>query len=135
MKIRQVTHLNSHTLLYFLVLSIFITSVASYYRFIIRSDFIVEYESICDPTTERCFVKCGDNGCAEKHYYFNVRKYAPELYSECGNDITGCKSATTCLSDDHGCLITYCDLRISGNNCSSLVNEAMTQGDVDTNKI
>ena len=104
MKIRQ--HFRDHLFIYPIVLAVVVMSVFSYYRFIVKNDYLVYYEGVCDPYTKSCFKSCDNDKCT---YYMKVQKYAPDVYAECGKDVTNCKLANACLYNDQQCLITYCD--------------------------
>lgn len=103
MNIKQ--HFSKHIFLFIIVLCIIITVIVSFYRFIVKNDYMVYYEGTCDPYMQSCFESC-DGECT---YYMKVQKYAPDIYAQCGKDITNCESANICLSNDRKCSITYCD--------------------------
>jgi hypothetical protein len=84
----------------------------------VKQDYMVVYEGICDPNSKSCFISCEDDDCTKGHYYSRVEKYAPDLYKECGKDITDCRAASACIPGDHKCSITYCETGVDGNNCS-----------------
>ena len=111
----------NHFFLYTILLLIIIVSIISYYRFMIKHDYIVSYNGSCDSATQKCFINCEDDACTQIDYYTKIQKYAPDLYNECGSDITNCTDSNLCLSNDRDCSINYCDKNISGNNCSSPV--------------
>lgn len=113
------THFRDHIMFYILVPLIIIVSAVSFYRFIIKGNYVVSYQGSCDPTTEKCFVGCEDDACMKESYYTKVQKYAPDLSAECGKDITDCESANVCLSNDRNCSITYCDTETDNNICST----------------
>ena len=123
----------NHFFLYVIVTLIFIVGVFSYHRFIIKQDYIVGYEGVCDPAvnTSKCFEACDDDACTEKHYYLKMVKYAPDLRKECGEDITDCESANSCLPDDHDCSAVYCDPEVEGDTCATETN---AQNDEDVTK-
>ena len=117
------THVRTNFFFYILILFTAITGTFSYCRFMIRNDYIVEYEGACDPAIEKCFVGCEDDECIKEYYYSNIQKYAPEIYKECGADITNCEKANVCLPEDHNCSITYCDPEIDGEDTCATVSE------------
>ena len=119
---------------FFLALSLLVVmvGVVSYYRFITRNDYIVEYQGVCDPTREKCFIGCEDDACTKESYYSKVQKYAPDLFAECGKDITGCETANKCLPNDRKCSITYCDEIMDG---SSVPNEKLSNDMQNNNQI
>ena len=123
-------HFRNHIFFYLLVQLVAVTSIASYYRFIINHDYIIAYEGVCDPTTEKCFIGCEDDECIDEYYYSKAMKYAPDLYRECGDDITDCEAAKMCLPDDDPrCSVTYCDAEIDGDTCTTPTEESNAQND------
>ena len=93
---------------------------AAYFRFIVVQDYIVEFEGVCEPSMQSCFIKCSDDACTSKEYYDKVKKYAANLYTQCGKDITDCADANVCLpQDDQKCSILYCDPKTDGSTCST----------------
>ncbi len=110
--------LHKYFLSWFLFIFIVTVTFASYYRFVINRDYIVEYESTCDSTTEACFSKCEDDTCENKINYLIIRKQANDLYNECGTDITNCEVANKCLISDRDCYVEYCEPKIN-DNCES----------------
>lgn len=82
--------------------------VASYYRFIVIHDYVVQYEGDCDPATQQCFVGCEDDECTVTYYYVDMHKYAPDVLAQCGPDVTGCAEASMCLPTDRECSVRYC---------------------------
>lgn len=99
-------------------------AVISYYRFFIDKDYLVGYDSECDPSQHSCFVVCEDTECTKESYYSHVIKYARDLYNECGKDITNCEKAKTCFPDNYNCSVTYCKPEVDKNMCSEYVNES-----------
>lgn len=122
--------IRNHFFFYILVAIIFIVGIFSYRRFMIKQDYVVGYEGICDPATNinKCFEGCNDDACTEKHYYLKMVKYAPDLYKECGEDITDCEAASACLSGDNNCIETYCNPDDKSDTCATEIN---TQNDKD----
>ena len=123
------TYFRNHILLFILTTFLIIVSVASYYRFMIRHDYVVGYEGVCDPKIEQCFIGCEDDACTEEYYYSQVIKYAPDLYNECGSDITDCEAASMCFPNDQKCSVNYCNPEIDGDVCTviTLDGELNTQ--------
>lgn len=97
-----------------------IASAVSFNRFVIKGDYIVEYEGTCNPATEECFAKTDDT-TGKVNYYTKVQKYAPDLYAECGESIIGCTYANVCVSTDKNCSITHCsaDALLDNESCVS----------------
>lgn len=127
MNIKQ--DLQNHFFFYTLAILIFIVGVFSYYRFMIRQDYMVGYEGVCDPATETCFVGCEDDECTEEYYYSKMVKYAPDLYKECGEDITDCEMANACLPGDRDCSVTHCDPMTDGDDACAAMVDSQDVGD------
>lgn len=125
-----------------LVASIIVVSIFSFYRFIIKQDYIVSYEGKCEITSNNCFLECDNDSCTENHYYSKMQKYAPDLYNECGKDITDCANANICLPNDQKCSITYCDPENDGDTCkkatpseSAILNDEQSSSTNNTIKL
>ena len=127
-------YFRNHFFPFFLILGIIFVVIFSYYRFMIKHDYVVGYQGSCDPATGKCFKSCDDDACKNPDYYTEMRKYEPDLYKECGEDITNCDAANMCLPSDHKCSITYCDKNTSDkdNPCQA---PADTQTNTQTNPI
>ena len=110
------------SLLYLLIPLSLLAIGASYYRFMVLSDYIVEYDGMCDPASESCFVGCVDDECTEIYYYALVRKDAASAYAQCGPNVLECEAASVCLPTDVMCEITYCSPEsvIEGDTCENL---------------
>jgi len=53
-----------------------------------------------------------------------MQKYAPDLFAQCGDDITECEVANVCLpQEDTQCSVTYCDLELDAGECETLTEE------------
>ena len=128
------THFHDHILSYILIPIIILVALFSYYRFMVKYDYVVGYQGSCDPTTGKCFKSCDDNACKNPSYYTEMQKYEPDLYKECGKDITNCDAANVCLPTDHKCSIIYCDKNTSDhdNVCQDPVR---AQSDTQNNSI
>ena len=111
------TYFYDHFFFFVLVFLVLIIGYTSYYRFMIKNDYIVGYEGVCDPATNKCFIGCEDDACTKESYYSKVEKYAPDLYRECGKDITDCEAASKCLPNDRKCSVTYCNTEVGGDIC------------------
>lgn len=105
----------SHLLSYVLVPLCVLAIAASFYRFVVVGDYIVEYEGACDPATESCFFACDSEECAEVYYYTWVQKRNVDVRAQCGVDVTDCEAASMCLPSDRDCSIAYCDPEV--NEC------------------
>jgi len=123
------THFRNHIFFYILALSVFVVSIISFHRFIFEHDYMVGYEGVCDPNTDKCFVGCEDDECTKEYYYSEMVKYAPDLYKECGSDITDCEAASVCLPSDYKCSVIYCDTEADGDVCEMFTGETNNQID------
>ena len=99
----------------------------SYYRFMVKHDYVVSYHGSCDPITGKCFMSCDDDACTKPDYYTEMQKYEPDLYKECGQDIINCDLANICLLIDRKCSVTYCNKSTSDKD-----NPCQTPIDVKT---
>ena len=104
---------------YAILLLVVMVGVASYYRFMIKRDYYVSYNGLCDPAIEKCFTNYEDGVDEKSKYYSKMEKYAPDLYKECGSDITDCKDANECVLGDRNCSKTYCDNNVAEDVCST----------------
>jgi len=112
----------NNILLYILVPLVVLLIGSSYVRFIVLHDYLVAYEGECDPYTKDCFIGCEDEECTEEYYYTKVQKYAADVYTQCGKDVTDCDAASMCLSQDtQECSVTYCDPEYDGEDCEALI--------------
>jgi hypothetical protein len=118
-----------HPLKYILIPLIVIMSIISYYRFMVRQDYLVRYEGTCDATIQKCFIGCEDDACTKESNYSKVVKYAPDIYKECGEDITDCEAANTCLPNDRNCSVTYCDPKIDDECTTPVVETNISNND------
>ena len=68
MDIKQKIH--NHFFLYIIVTLIFIVGIFSYHRFMVRHDYVVGYEGVCDPAinSNKCFEGCDDDACNCEYY-------------------------------------------------------------------
>ncbi len=109
---------------WFLLLLVVLFVLTSYYRFLVIHDYSVGYETECDPYTQTCFVGCEDDECTSEYYYSKINKYAPNLFEQCGNDITDCEKAHKCLPEDGTqCTITFCNSEINDGTCEDLTED------------
>ena len=131
MNIKYKEFLSNNFFLLILSSAIIIVVSFSYDRFIVRHDYIVGYEGACDPVTEKCFIGVDDTNGSE-YYYTKIQKYEPDLYAECGADITDCNEANVCLVNDRKCLITYCDenTKTEDEKCTPTVEKLNNQENV-----
>lgn len=124
-------HLYTYIFLYTLVPGILIVGALSYYRFMVKYDYVVAYEGKCDNSKESCFIGCEDDECTKEYYYTKVQKYAPDLRAECGDDITDCEVADVCLPADRKCSVTYCVSGVGGDTCSIIQKKIETESNTN----
>lgn len=91
---------------------------ASYFRFIISDDYLVNYEAPCDAESQSCFVGCEDEECSLTYNYSLIERAAADLSKMCGKSVVDCSFANSCVLDQsNSCKITYCD-RTTSDECS-----------------
>lgn len=99
--------------LFSLLFVLFVLAIGgSYYRFFVSRHYLMQYQVSCVPNAEHCYVTAcseSDGADCEPSYYKIMKKYASDLYRECGPDIRDCAAAETCLATDHSCVIQECD--------------------------
>ncbi len=116
------THFFSCTITLFIL---FVMS-GSYYRFIVKHDYLIYYHVECSPYTETCFVHCEDKECAKPSYYKEIVRKANKIIPLCGQDVSTCEAAKTCPTSEVGCEVTYCNPDTSrieseeGDECENL---------------
>lgn len=97
---------------------------ASYIRFMVLHDYMIEYHIECNPQISSCFISCDNDDCSEKSYYAKIKKYAPNIFAQCGKDITNCDNAKVCLPEnDNNCSTLFCNTTISNEECSILITQ------------
>lgn len=95
---------------------------ASFYKFFIARDYIIETQIDCDPTTEACFVSecdptadtCTGNPDEDTTYYKILNREAKNI-PLCDETKELCE-ASECLVGEGSCSITLCG---EGSKCSS----------------
>ncbi len=124
MEIKKISgHFREHFFFYTLAPIVIVVGVFSFYRFMVNHDYLVSYEGSCGPSAEKCFLGCEDDACTTEYYYTKIVKYEPDVYKECGPDITDCEAANTCLPEDKECSITYCNPETSDTCATTQGNE------------
>lgn len=135
----MVAHIKKHYFLYTILLLLFLSVLASTYRFSIIHDYTIYDEFECDPSTDSCFLYCEDEECSEPWYYVEVERDAGNLLQFCnGNLITGytesedpeispepifCDALYECQPDEFPCELTYCDPAIHENCANFTTNQ------------
>lgn len=113
--------------IFFWVLGIAIALSVSitYYRYIVRMDYMVLLELSCDPAVESCYKyecdpewdECTGNVEDDIWYYKILEKKAYAL-KECSADVEECPEAR-CADGEEDCVETQCDVsdEVSGGEC------------------
>jgi hypothetical protein len=120
--------MDTKTKIFFIVFFLLIAGAvgASYYKFIVKRNYIVEAQADCDPYTKKCFVHTCDSGAGEEctgnpeedtSYYKIIRRNAQNI-PLCDPKEEGC-NALVCPSGEAECEITFCDPATAGDvECS-----------------
>jgi hypothetical protein len=111
-------------LVFFLLIALSVG--ASYYRFFIAKDYIIEAQADCDPAAETCFVyvcdpqseECSGDPEEDTSYYKVVHRKAANILL-CDPNAEGC-DALVCQPDEEDCEETLCDSNdlAEGEQCS-----------------
>jgi hypothetical protein len=94
------------------IAAIMVSAFATYYKVIIKNDFIISGEAECDPKIEKCFARpCGsenecDNSGAKFSYYKIINKNFKDV--ACGPNNENC-SVLECEEGDKNCEEILCD--------------------------
>ncbi len=104
---------------------IFLFIGSAYVRFMVIHDYNLTYEGTCEAEDQVCFIGCEDDECNSEYYYSKVTKYAPNLYKECGTDVSQCEAAYSCKDDEVGCDITYCNPNIEADLCETIDSDTL----------
>jgi hypothetical protein len=111
----------NHVLLTVLVPLLVLTVAAAYYRAFVSHEYILTYEGECDAYEESCYVSCTDDACSEPFYYSLMTRSAAGITELCNTDnITECEAAYTCLPEEAGCEINFCDPSDESAECEVL---------------
>jgi hypothetical protein len=95
-------------------------TVATYVRVFNRGDYLIRYNISCDPSLGPCFSEevCDESGDkCETNYYSSMQRIRSKLALVCGSDILTCPPAETCMKDEVGCVITFCNPSV--DNCTT----------------
>jgi len=88
----------------------------TYYRYIVQKDFLVKYETPCEPSEEACFVyecdleadECTGNPEEDTTYYSLMYRKAYNI-PECDVEVEGdCDDAYVCPDGEEGCSVVTC---------------------------
>jgi len=102
-----------------IALSVVISIIATYWRIMIKKDYIIKAQANCDPVTERCFVwQCDFNslvdgekcvGDSEKDiFYYKIVKRNASKIPLCDPVDESCQ-ALVCEDDEPECEVIFCD--------------------------
>lgn len=89
----------------------------AYYRYMVQKDFLVKYETPCEPSEEACFVyecdasadECTGNPEEDTTYYSLMYRKAFNI-PECDAEVEGdCDDAYICPDGEEGCSAVTCD--------------------------
>ncbi|TAK83186.1 MAG: hypothetical protein EPO09_21335 [Aquabacterium sp.] len=125
--------------IFFLVFGLLIAAsvAASYYRYIVRRDYIVQAQADCDPATEKCFVHtcdpatetCAGDAAKDTSYYQIIRRNAKHI-PLCDPSAEDC-AAYVCPEGERDCSITLCDEATLAKEGSGDVCNDPTQYTID----
>ncbi len=104
--------------IFFIVFFLLIAAsvAATYYRYIVAHDYVIEAEADCDPYTEVCFTyvcdpevgeECTGDPLEDTSYYKIISRNAKNI-PLCDPEEEGCE-ALICPEDEEDCEITFCD--------------------------
>jgi len=113
-------HFQNHILVYVLLPLLVLTIGATFYRAVILHDYNVSYEGSCDSVVESCFVGCEDDECTQEYFYTIIKRYAPNLIANCGDNMGNCEAANICPLDETDCEITFCDPNLDIRMCDTI---------------
>ncbi|MDP3957503.1 MAG: hypothetical protein Q8Q10_03320 [bacterium] len=113
--------------IFFLVMGLLIVgSVAvSYYKYMVKRDYIIQAEAECDPYTETCFVyvcdpeageECTGDPVEDTSYYKLINRNAKNI-PLCDPSDETC-DALTCPEGEADCSFTLCDSTEEGAECN-----------------
>lgn len=94
----------------------------SYFRFVVIKDYLVSYETDCEPSEQSCYVGCDNDDCSEIYHYAIITRQAKTIENLCGVDITDCSAANSCTNSETSCLIEYCDESEGFYSCDEINN-------------
>jgi hypothetical protein len=113
----------SKILVWIFVIALIISVGATYYRYIIKNDYIIYAHAPCDPKIESCFyVSCERMDCpaeADIEYYKKINKKAFNI-EICDSENPDCKPLV-CKENEADCEITNCsEENIEGDEACSV---------------
>ena len=98
----------SKILIWVFVVALIISVGATYYRYVVKRDYIIFAHVECDPKTESCFyATCEGTDCpTEIEYYKKINKKAFNI-ELCDSESPDCKPLV-CQPNEADCEITAC---------------------------
>ncbi len=119
--------MNTSRILTIIFVLLVLTSVGvAYYRYMVQENFLVKYQTPCDPALESCFVyecdpeaeECTGNPEEDTTYYSLMYRLAKNIPA-CDVNVEGdCDAAYTCAAGEQKCEMVVC------NDDTSLEEEA-----------
>lgn len=97
----------------------------TYYRYIVKRDYIIQAQAICDPYTEKCFVyvcdpetgeECTGDPVEDTSYYKLINRNAKNI-PLCDPNDENC-DALVCPEGEADCSFTLCDSTEEGIVCN-----------------
>lgn len=100
----------------------------TYYKYVIKQDYLIVANAPCDPNSESCFyMTCaeGYDTCSstESNYYKKVEKKVYNI-KMCDPSVDGC-NPMVCAEDEKNCTVTTCSVEDleEGESCSTSIQE------------
>lgn len=116
-------YLKEHFFFYTLLILLFLAIAASFYRFVVISDYTIYDEIECDPYTSSCFLYCETDECEEPFYYAEMTRNAAFYINVCeGLDYYDCDASYDCMPEEKDCTVTFCDETDPENDCYHFTN-------------
>jgi hypothetical protein len=110
--------MNTSRILTIVFVLLLVTSVGvAYYRYMVQENFLVKYQTPCNPATESCFVyecdpeaeECTGNPEEDTTYYSLMYRLAKNIPA-CDVNVEGdCDAAYTCAAGEQKCEIVVCN--------------------------
>ncbi len=138
--------MNTSKILTIVFVLLVLTSVGvAYYRYMVQNNFLVKYQTPCDPAVESCFVyecdpeadECTGDPEEDTTYYSLMYRLANNIPA-CDVEVEGdCDKAYTCPVGEEGCEIVTCNDETSvaeESDCSDpgdfITEEGEAEGEV-----
>lgn len=113
--------------IFFLVFSFLLIGsvLATYYRYIIVKDYVIEAQVSCDPMVEKCFIlvcdsesgeECTGNSEEDTSYYKLLHRNAKNI-PLCDPQESDCL-VSVCQAGEEDCRVVFCDASMEDSICS-----------------